>query len=347
MDNVQAYQTGKGHVRYRVDLAFTHEGIFHRYRQQGFETAKEAAQWARKRELLIRTGGTVEARTRQSSAPGDDPRGWTVDEVFNRLIEYWKTRHKASTIANNASKYRCRIQHRIGKKRWCELSQRDLDGIAGGHWRDAVTFSSMWKHAPRIGAVMPAARWNAPKRQINQRLIFLEPDEAKRAGELLPVEYRPIYWFAIGTGMRLGELLGLRWGDIDHKRRLIHVQRQLSPYGGITTPKSGKSRIIPLSRTAEKALDMLSPGLPDSPVFTVGRSAFGEAMHALQAPIGKAVTPHVLRHTFASWAVQAGVPLVVVARVLGHATTATTEVYAHLTPSHLQDGVSAVDAALA
>jgi len=348
MDNsISPYVVPKsGETRYRVDLAFVNEGVFHRYRKQGFRTAKDAASWARKTELVIRTGGKVEARTRQSGSPGDDPRGWTVDIVFERLLEYWKSRHKASTIANNASKYRCRIQHRIGKKRWCELSQRDLDGIASGHWRDAVTFSSMWKHAPRVGCVMPTARWNPPKRQINQRLIFLEVDEAKRAGELLPEVYRPIFWFALGTGMRLGELLGLRWGDIDSRRRLIHVDRQLSPYGGITTPKSGKSRIIPMSQTAEKALGMLSPGLPDAPVFTVGRSGFEGAMRDLQAPIGKAVTPHVLRHTFASWSVQAGTPLVVVARVLGHATTATTEIYAHLTPAHLQDGVSAVDAAL-
>ncbi|MBU1411398.1 site-specific integrase [Myxococcota bacterium] len=346
-ENVTPYQVPKsGETRFRVDLAFTDDkGLFHRYRKQGFRSAKDAASWARKTELVIRTGGTIEARRKASSGP-DDPRGWSVDQLFEKLVPYWEAgRLKPNTRRTLISVYKNGLRHLIGKKKWATLSQHDLDVIAGGHWRVAVGFAALWKWARKMGAVMPDARWNPPKRPTSQRLVWLEPDEARRALELLPVEHRPLFLFALGSGMRISELLGLRWGDIDLRRRLIHVERQRSQCGDVTTPKSGKSRIIPLSSTAQQGLDMLSPGLPGSYVFPGCHAVFGAALRALQPALGKQLTPHVLRHTFASWSVQAGTQLVTVARVLGHGTTATTEIYAHLMPAHLQDGVSAVDAA--
>ena len=347
-ENVTPYHVPKsGETRFRVDVAFSHEGFFHRYRKQGFRSEKEASSWARKTELVIRTGGRLEARQKATDGPTEDPRNWTTDQLFARMMLHWQGRLKASTIATSESKYRTRLQHILGCKKWADLTQRDLDGIAGGHWRDAVCFATMWKWAPKIGALMPTARWNPPKRPTSQRLLFLEPDEARRALELLPESQRPVFLFALGTGMRIGELCGLQWRDIDFRRRLIHVERQLAPVGGLTTPKSGKSRIIPMSHTAEKALGMVPQGVGPAPVFTQHRNTFAEALRALQAPIGKQLTAHVLRHTFASWAVQAGTQLAVVAKILGHSSTATTEIYAHLLPAHLQDGVSAVDEALA
>ncbi len=344
-ENIQPYKTGRGELRFRVDLAFSHEGVFHRHRRQGFRSEKDAACWARKTELVIRSGGKVEAKTKATAAP-DDPRNWTTDDVFGRLVPYWEAgRLKPNTRRTLISVYKNGLRPRIGKKRWAALTQRDLDDLASGHWRVAVGFAAIWKWARKIGAVMPDARWNPPKRPTSQRLVWLEPDEARRALELLPEQHRPLFLFALGSGMRISELLGLRWGDIDRRRRLIHVERQRSQTNDVSTPKSGKSRIIPLSATAQQGLDMLSPGLPGAYVFPVCHAVFGGALRAISPALGKQLTPHVLRHTFASWAVQAGTPLVTVARVLGHGTTATTEIYSHLAPSHLQDGVSAVDAA--
>lgn len=348
MDNsISPYVVPKsGETRYRVDLAFVHDGTFHRYRKQGFRTAKDAASWARKTELVIRTGGKIEPRTRQSGTAGDDPRAWTVDQLFDRLVEYWTGRLKPSSVANYRSSYAVHLQHLVGRKKWADLTQRDLDAIARAPWRGVATFAAMRKAADSVGAVGFSARWRPPKHNPGRRLIFLEPDEARRALELLPPEYRPIFLFALGTGCRLGECLAIRWGDIDFRRRLIHVERQLSAFGGVTTPKSGKSRIIPMSHTAEQALGMLSRGSADDPVFAVTRNGVSEAMRALQEPLGKPVTFHVLRHTAASWSLQAGVPDAVVAGVLGHSSTQLVSLYGHLRPDHLAASTDAIDAAL-
>ncbi len=343
-ENISPYIVPKsGETRFRVDLAFAHEGFFHRYRKQGFRTAKAARDWARKTELTIRTGGRPEARPKASSAPGDDPRGWTTDDLFRRLCEHWQGRLKASTIYVNSSTFKCSISPAIGRKVFSQLSQRDLDGIGAGNWRGGLVMSTIWKWAPKIGAVMPSATWNPPKVEKPQRLIFLEPDEARRAHDLLDPVDRPLFLFLLGTGVRISEALGVQWRDLDFKRRVIHIDRQLSTFTkGYTTTKSGKARIIPMSSTVEKALSGLPAGSGEDLVFPSSRSRFTDALRAIQPALGKQLTAHALRHTFASWAIQAGVNITTVSRILGQSTSAVTETYVHFLPKHLTEGVDAV-----
>jgi len=190
---------------------------------------------------------------------------------------------------------------------------------------------------------MPAAKWNPPKVEKPQRLIFLEPDEARRAHDLLDPRDRPMFVFLLGTGVRLSEALGLQWRDLDFKRKLIHIDRQLSVFTRtFTTTKSGKSRIVPMSATVETALSGLPAGSGEDLVFPGMRARFGDAMRALHGPLGKRVTAHSLRHTFASWAIQAGVNITTVSRILGQSTSAVTETYVHFLPKHLTEGVDAV-----
>lgn len=74
---------------------------------------------------------------------------------------------------------------------------------------------------------------------------------------------------------------------------------------------------------------------------------FGLAEQVSQGhALGYRITPHVLRHTCASWQVQAGVPLYSVQRWLGHSTIKMTERYAHLAPEHLQEGAAALAGAV-
>ncbi len=159
-----------------------------------------------------------------------------------------------------------------------------------------------------------------------------------------------VFTVAAFTGLRLGELLALRWGDVDFAKRLVHVRasytlRREGP------PKSGHVRSVPLIDQAMDPLDGLSRRkhftASDDLVFAGGagghldgsalRKRFYTALD--RAGLGpmrakaEPITFHDLRHTFGTLAVQA-FPLSDVKAYMGHADVQTTMVYVHHVPRH-------------
>lgn len=153
---------------------------------------------------------------------------------------------------------------------------------------------------------------------------------------------------AMRTGMRLGELRGLRWGDVDFLNSRIHLRQSLTrkQFG---PPKSGKSREIPLSPETLKALksqrhlrgDLVfcrDDGQPQS------RDQWNEVLWRSCRLAGvRKIGWHVLRHTFASHLAIRGVSLRAIQKLLGHSTIQMTERYAHLCPSVRRDAVLQLD----
>jgi integrase len=345
-EKITCYKTESG-LRYQVQNFFTDEkGIFHSLRRRGFISEREARAWSRKAELMAREGIPQEPRKRPSGASVDSPEGWTTDQVWKAVQALVAGRLKETTIRNMSSAYKVHVQPRIGDKVFAKLSVRDLGALASGP-SAVAPFRMLLKWAPKVGAVLPSAPFDPPRRKESQRLIWLEPSEAKRALELLPDKFKPMFLMALGTGCRSGELAGLQFRDFDLNRGVLTIERQVSIYGKITTTKSGKARMIPLTETALRGLHMLPVGAGEDFLFPGLRGPFARAMRALQAPLGKAVCVHCIRHTTATWMVLAGVGPAHVAKVLGHSSQAITEKYYHLAPKHLAEGVSAVDAALA
>jgi integrase len=152
-----------------------------------------------------------------------------------------------------------------------------------------------------------------------------------------------LFEVAAFTGLRLGELRGLRWGDVDWMHRLVHVRRSYTR-DELGPPKSGKVRSVPLVDQAARALDRLSrreywTGEEDLVfVSEVGepfdewamRRRFYTALE--QAGLGR-IRFHDLRHTFGTIAVQA-FPLTDVKAFMGHADIQTTMIYVHHVPQH-------------
>lgn len=140
----------------------------------------------------------------------------------------------------------------------------------------------------------------------------------------------------INTGMRKSEILNLRWERIDFPNALITLE------SGDT--KSRKRRTIPINASCMTALKRRAEscknawvfcGQCDEPITDVKKS-FATACKRANL---KDVSPHTLRHTFASWLVIAGVPLYEVKDLLGHSTIKLTERYAHLAPENLRSAV--------
>jgi integrase len=155
---------------------------------------------------------------------------------------------------------------------------------------------------------------------------------------------------AIYTGMRKGELFGLRWTDVHLDIGRIDVERS---YGGL--PKSGKAReawmhpdLVVILREWKRRCPT-----PAGLVFPVeGRMGteyetlgLGDIMKAAGVHVPQKVW-HCLRHTFASHAVMSGVSLYEVQKLLGHGTAEMTQIYAKLGPKHLQTQVARISFAM-
>jgi integrase/recombinase XerD len=146
-------------------------------------------------------------------------------------------------------------------------------------------------------------------------------------------------------GLRVSELCGAALGDLDAKLGLLRV-----------TGKGNKQRIVPVGRAALEAVEAyLQSGRPALLKGRASRFLFvtarGGAMtrqafwhllatHGKKAGIFHGITPHVLRHSFATHLLEGGADLRSVQVMLGHADISTTEIYTHVMRSRLRDTVS-------
>lgn len=179
-----------------------------------------------------------------------------------------------------------------------------------------------------------------PKR--HRRLpTVLSPDEVRRliAGAK-NLYHRTLLLMLYGTGLRRSELLQLKVGDIDSQRMVVRVERG----------KGGHGREVPLSPTLLAALreyyrwmrpqTYLFPGTQDG--WRTDRPLTSkivwEAVRfaARAAGIDRRVSPHTLRHSYATHLLEAGADLRTIQVLLGHADLTHTTVYLHLSPRHLQ-----------
>jgi integrase len=161
-------------------------------------------------------------------------------------------------------------------------------------------------------------------------MVAEEAEENEQLGDLIRI--------AAYTGLRLGELIALRWRDINLTERVLTVERALSATVELS-PKSGQIRAVPLADQAIKPLKRLAgrPNFtgPDDYVFaspTGGRSdssalrrRYNKARDSAHAP---PLPLHALRHTAASLLVRRLDPITVQA-ILGHTSIKTTERYMH------------------
>jgi integrase len=208
-------------------------------------------------------------------------------------------------------------------------------------------------------ATKPIAFWSPE--ELQRFLEFVDAGEDARG------EFYPLWHLLASTGMRRGEAAALRWEDFDAKAGTVSIHRNRVPLhsGGVeeTTPKTrGSIRTLELDPETVKVLDKrqrktqklahLAAGpkwVNSGYIFTDAR---GEPLHPnaitwqfrvaremanaeaeQQRPKGLKLSPlavHGLRHTFATIALQAGVPVTVVSKYLGHASvTMTLNVYSH------------------
>ena len=155
-----------------------------------------------------------------------------------------------------------------------------------------------------------------------------------------------LYYLDLATGLRRGELLGLKWTDVDLDRGVLKIQRAISRQNGkvVEAPLKTKNayRTLPLSADAISVLKMQKCKVGNSewvfPSPTGGPMSPDSVLHMLQRVLKRAGLPrirfHDLRHTFATMALQNGVDVKTVSSMLGHYSAGfTLDTYAHVTTS--------------
>jgi len=157
------------------------------------------------------------------------------------------------------------------------------------------------------------------------------------------LKHRAILMTLYAAGLRLGEALHLRLADIDSGRMMIRIEEG----------KGRKDRYVMLSEKLLETLRLywrqrrptlwLFPGL--QPTHPLTRSSFSRAFRHVKdrAGIRKRISPHTLRHSFATHLLERGVNIRVIQRLLGHRSLRSTEVYMHVAETYVCDTVSPLD----
>jgi integrase len=169
-----------------------------------------------------------------------------------------------------------------------------------------------------------------------QRVRFLSPEETQSFLSNCVDHLRSISTVVLNTGMRKGEILGLRWDQVNFEQGLITL----------LDTKNREIRRIPMNQTVRATL-MEVPKNGDY-VFSDGKGRRFTSLHtSFETAKKKSGIEdfhfHDLRHTFASNLVMSGVDIMTVKELLGHKTLAMTLRYSHLSSSHKSRAVNVLD----
>ena len=219
--------------------------------------------------------------------------------------------------------------------------------------RHLSTLRSFFRWACREGHLEknPARGLPSPRipRTLPRALTLPDTERLLDGGEeaLLPERERALFELLYATGLRVSEAAGLDLEDVDFSARLVRV-----------TGKGSRERIVPFGETASDALRAYLPvraalrkGVeeddpePGEPLFVNargGRLTTRSMARLLKrrlraAGLPEEISPHALRHTFATHLLQAGADLRAIQELLGHASLSTTQKYTHLDAARLRE----------
>jgi len=283
-----------------------------------------------------------------------------ADITFKEFIKKYIEEHahpnkKPSSVISDLSLIRKHLEPKFGSLKVAEISRADvyelrnkLSKTPGAANKCLALLSKMFNLAEkwgiRIDGTNPVRHVEKYKGRKIER--YLSSKELIRLGEVLEnserlqLEYEtvvPAIRLLMVTGCRLGEILSLKWQEVDLPNKCLRLSDSK------TGPKT-----VHLPSVAIEVLKNLVP-IIDNPYVIYGRFGHGHlvglprAWYRIRAKAGiDDVRIHDLRHTFASIGVSAGLSLPIIGRLLGHTQTQTTARYAHLYDDPLKEAVELV-----
>jgi integrase len=325
------------------------------------------------REGLTRRQAEAELRRLIAETPAVAPVGerLTVEELGRRYVRHLarQGRKRATIVAVESTLSNWLVPHfgeraidAIKPEDVVDLMRRMESGGAGGRAKPVGpksvrnylgTLSALFNFAERNGWASrnPVQRVELPGVERDEDIHFLEPDDVQAlaaaaiAGPYQALD-RALYLTAAMTGLRQGELIALRWRDVDWKAGRVRV-RQNYVLGEFGTPKSRRStRSVPLADVVAGELDRLHQGSrwrgDDDLVFADPMAGGPLSKPAILRRYRRALAAacldhghrfHDLRHTFGTRMAAAGVPMRTLQEWMGHRDIDTTQRYADYAPS--------------
>ena len=242
------------------------------------------------------------------------------------------------TIARDQLDWK-RVDHLTIRAYLAHLARRKMSRSSTARHLSALR--SFFKYLMREGAVEknPARAVATPKREKQLPSVMQPADVAlllEQADTSTPLGIRDLAWLELlyASGLRISELVGI---DLDH----IELHARLVKVRG----KGNKERIVPFGRKAEAALRAYLPVRGDLVKATDEEALFvnyrGERIttrsvrrlfdaYLKQASLRAGISPHTMRHSFATHLLNAGADLRAIQELLGHASLSTTQKYTHL-----------------
>ncbi len=169
---------------------------------------------------------------------------------------------------------------------------------------------------------------NIPKRRKRLPITLSKKEVNKMITSLDNIKHRIVISLLYSSGLRVSELVNLKNSDINFINNTIHVKNA----------KGGKDRITLLSKKIKSQLKKYKKG--EKYVFEFKNKKYSQKSileivkkAALKAKINKNVTPHTLRHSFATHLLESGTDIRFIQKLLGHARLETTSIYTHVAKS--------------
>jgi integrase len=274
--------------------------------------------------------------------------------TFQALAQEWSDQSfpqmKRSTVLNMNGHLTNHLLPFFGKKQVREITTRDIDvflsKLAVGRKTKKNIFGTL-KLILKQGRAWGNVReniWEAAKKigKSETEVRAYADAEVESILNRSTGAVRLFYWLAVETGMRSGELCGLRVCDVDPAKKILRV-RQAVWRGKVQTPKTKNAiRNIPIPAEIVDALREHIGSRTEGFVFTTKNGTPWSADLVLKRHLRAKLKVtdghlHMFRHTFATRQLNAGVPVSVVSKILGHGSISTTlNIYAHVLAEHME-----------
>ena len=355
---------------FEVDIRFTYPdgSTFRRRFKAPVEGKTAARRWGEAREAELLKAPSPKERAEEERINKEVP---TLRDFGPRYIENHALADqlKASTVDWIEKTYKNHLYPELGDKPLDRIDDEDVQrlkarladrnrktvnnvlGILGHTLKTAVE----WKVIDRLPCTVRMLK-------VSGALVkFYDFDDYKRLVEAAgAIDARTHLVVLLGgdAGLRRGEMLGLRWGDVDFKRRQLQVEEAVwerrkkdgtKGHDRVTdTPKGGRSRVVPLTDALFAALqahrhlrgDHVLYGNDGRPATSFFLRNLLEAAQKKAGLLSRTGGIHILRHTFCSHLAMRGAPAKAIQELAGHADLTTTMRYMHLSPAARQDAIA-------